>query len=147
MQTDGWNSDHHRQAAPVLAEKNRVFTILVVEGSLSFEGFVGEFFKAGGHYILRAASREDALAQTREHKPDLILLDNEMKDALGLVLLPELLLEHASAAVVVMAGHPSVDEAVEAMKLGAVEYLERPLDPEKLRRAIETQKALFKRQP
>jgi DNA-binding NtrC family response regulator len=147
METDGWSKDHHHSAGHALAGKNRVFTILVVEGTLSFEGFLGEFFKSEGHYILRARTRKDALAQTREYRPDLILLDNEMEGVPGLALLPELLIENASAAVVVIAGHPSVDEAVEAMKMGAAEYLERPLDRERLKRAIDTQKALFSSQP
>jgi DNA-binding NtrC family response regulator len=119
---------------------------LVVEGRLSFEGFLGEFLKTGAHYVLRAGSSKEALSKTREFRPDMILLDNELEGVEGLALLPELLIEHASAAVVVMAGHPSVGEAVEAMKMGAAEYLGRPLDPETLGRAIDLQKALFSRQ-
>ena len=47
---------------------------------------------------------------------------------------------------IMLARKPSISEAVEAIKLGAMDYFERPLDPQRLRHAIETQKALFKTQ-
>jgi DNA-binding NtrC family response regulator len=136
----------HSRPGSSVAAKNPLFTTLVIEGSASFAVFLEEFFKTEGHYIVRSGSAEDALAKTRDFRPDLILLDNELDGVNALALLPELLMEHASAAVVVMAGHPSISEAVEAMKLGAADYLERPLNPQKLKRAVDLQKALYSRQ-
>ena len=146
VQRDGHKSNGGNGNSPAgeHTQRNQVFTTLVVEGKLPFEEFLAEFFKTEGHFILRAENAAEALAMTREHWPDLILMTREMDGTNGLKLLPELLQEHPSAAVIMMATAPSVVDAVEAMKLGAVDYLERPLNREKLKHAIEQQKKLYK---
>ncbi|HXC64575.1 MAG TPA: response regulator [bacterium] len=125
------------------SQKNAVFTTLVVEEDLAYADFLAKFLKTEGHYILRASTAEGALAMVRQHWPDLILLNREMSGTNGLKFLPELLMEHPSAAIIMMASHSNSADAVEAIKLGAVDYLERPLDADKLRNAIATQRALY----
>jgi len=137
-----WQKHAGQDASPSL--KNPFFTTLVADDKLSFEGFLDEFFKTQGHFILKAETAGEALESTRRFQPDLILLNSTMGSQSSLALLPELLAEQPSAAVIMMAANPKLSDAVEAMRLGAVDYLERPLDPDKLRRAIENQKALFK---
>jgi DNA-binding NtrC family response regulator len=124
--------------------KNAFFTTLVVDGPIPFASFLKEFFKTEGQFIIRAGSAEEALAKTRHFLPDLILLNSELEGIPGLSLLPGLLLEHPHAAVIIMASKPNAPEAVEAMKMGATDYLERPLDQKKLKQAIDLQKSLFK---
>jgi DNA-binding response OmpR family regulator len=119
-----------------------LFLTLVVERNASFGLFLQEFFAAEGNVILLAHSDEEALNKTRQFHPQLILLDAGLDGVAGLPLLPELLLECATAAVVLLAAFPNVDGAVDAMKLGAADYLPWPLSPGRLRRAIESQKAL-----
>lgn len=131
------------QQNPALQNSPR-FRTLVVDGNFFFSGFLEKFLESEGHFILTAATVKDAIAKTRQFQPDLILLDNELEGHAGPALLAELLLEQASAAVILMARKPSISEAVEAIKLGAIDYFERPLDAQKLKHAIETQKALFK---
>lgn len=123
--------------------RNAIFTTLVADADLYFDAFLGDFLKAEGHFILRAATAAETLAKTREFLPDLILLDNDLEGCNGVSLLAELLLEHSSSAVIVMASRGSIFEAVEAMKLGAVDYLERPLNSARLKQAIDLQKELF----
>jgi DNA-binding NtrC family response regulator len=123
--------------------RNAVFTTLVADADLYFDSFLGDFLKAEDHFILRASTAEQTLAMTRQYMPDLILLDNDLEGCQGLSLMAELLLEHSGSAVIVMASHASVLEAVEAMKLGAAEYLERPLNSTRLKQAIDLQKELF----
>jgi DNA-binding NtrC family response regulator len=127
-----------------LSQKNPFFTTLVVDGKFSIDGILEGFLKSEGHFILRAESAEEALALTRRFQPDLILLDSQVEGVSGVALLPELLLEHNLAAVIMLALTPSVLEAVEAMKWGAVDVMERPLDLKKLKLAVDIQKALFK---
>jgi DNA-binding NtrC family response regulator len=126
------------------AVKNPWFTTLVVDGDLPFSGVLNEFIETEGHFVLRAMNADEALAKTREFQPHLILLNVEVEGLGALELLPELLLEDAHAAVILMAGSPGISDAVEAMRLGAADYLELPLNPEKLRQSIENQKALIK---
>jgi two-component system response regulator FlrC len=144
MQRDGHKKMNGDASEGVHTQRNKVFTTLVVEGNLVFEGFLEEFLKSEGHFVLRATTAEEALAMTRQYWPDLILLNREMDGSNGLKFLPELLVEHPSAAIIMMATKPSVPEAVEAMIQGAVNYLERPLDPVKLKEIIDAQKALYK---
>jgi DNA-binding NtrC family response regulator len=146
MLQDGILNVKHDRPGAFASRRNPFFTTLVVDSDSSMDRFLEEFFRSEGHFILRAATAAEALARTREYLPDLILLDNELAGTGGLALMPELLMEHSTAAVLVMAKRPSVSEAVESMKLGAADYLERPLDPARLKQAVDLQKALFKPQ-
>jgi len=119
------------------------FTTLVVDANFSFGGFLESFLETEGHSILRASSAEDALAKTRQFQPDLILLDNDLNGISAVALLPALLMEQASAAIILLAGTPSISEAVEAIKRGAADYLARPVNPQKLKQAIDAQHRLF----
>ncbi len=124
-------------------QKNVVFTTLLVENIVEFQKSLENFLKSEGHYLLLAENAAETLALIRQHWPDLILLTKEMDGSNGLKFLPELLLTHPSAAVVVMANHPRICDAVDAMRLGAVDYMERPVDLTRLKETIDTQKALF----
>ncbi|MES2202179.1 MAG: response regulator [candidate division FCPU426 bacterium] len=121
-------------------KKGPAFTTLVVDGKQSLDLELGEFLKREEHRILRADSAEKAIVQTRQFQPDLILLDSEIGGVSGLALLGGLLLEQYSAAVIMVSSHPSVAEAVEAVKRGAVDYLAVPLDLTRLKLSIDAQK-------
>ncbi len=127
-----------------MSDKNPFFTTLMVDGAFGAEGLLEDFLKSEKHFVIKAESAEEALAMTRRFQPDLILLDSEVAGVSGLVLLPELMLEHPTAAVIMLATTPRLSLAVEAMRWGAVDVLERPLDLAKLKAAIDIQKALFK---
>jgi len=122
---------------------NAVFTTLVVDSAANFKGPLENFLKAEGHYILRAETALEALAMTGQHWPDLILLNKEMDGTNGLKFFPELLAEHPSAAVIMMATKNGISSAVDAVLLGAVDYLERPLDTQRLKRTIDKQRELY----
>jgi two-component system, response regulator RegA len=147
MQRDG----HRKKTATTSAayddsftQKNAVFTTLVIESQTNYTGHLENFLKTEGHYILRAETAEEALAMTRRHWPDLILLNQEMDGTGGMNFLPQLLTEHPSAAVIMMADKPRPAAIVDAMRLGAMDYLERPLDTLRLKQAIDIQKELYR---
>jgi DNA-binding NtrC family response regulator len=147
MQRDGHgaNSGNDGTVPPInpFIQKNAVFTTLVVDSAINFNGHLADFLKTEGYYILRAETAQEALAMTRQHWPDLILLNKEMDGSNGLKFFPELLTEHPSAAIIMMATKPGISDAVDAMLLGAVDYLERPLDTNRLKRTIDSQKKLY----
>jgi DNA-binding NtrC family response regulator len=143
MNSNGLQSQH-KSKPQAFAEAQ--FRTLVVDGHFFLTGFLEKFLEAEGHAILSANSVKEALAKTRQFQPDLILLDGGLDGVQGLELLGELLIEQASAAVVIMARTPSIAEAVEAIKMGALDYLDQPLDLQKLKQAIETQKLVTKSQ-
>lgn len=146
MQRDGHKKHDGNNGTPLdhsHTQRNVLFTTLVIESEINFVGHLEDFLKAEGHYLLRAETAEEGMAMTRQHWPDLILLNNEMVGTHGLNFLPELLIAHPSAAVIVMASNPSVAEAVDALRLGAVDYLVRPLDTKRLKETIDEQRALY----
>jgi DNA-binding response OmpR family regulator len=126
-----------------IRQKNSFFTILVLDSNYAIDNTLEDFLISQGYPILMAISAEEALTKTRQFEPDLILLDCELKGLNCLSLLPELLIEHPGAAVILLASRPEVSNVVEAIKLGAVDYFERPLDLHRLKSAIDAQKALF----
>lgn len=124
-------------------EKNAFFTTLLVDGKVPVDAGLEDFLKTEGHFVLKSESAEDAVAMTHRFQPDLILLDSQWKGSSGVALLPELLAQCSSAAVILLAVTPSIHDAVEAMKMGAVEVLERPLNLKKLKQVIDIQKSFF----
>ena len=83
-----------------------------------------------GHEVLEAGSGRETLALAQEHHPDLILLDLVMPDGDGLETLPELMELTPTPAVVVLTGFADVRTAVQAMRLGAENLLEKPIEPD-----------------
>ena len=120
------------------------FKTLVVETSLGYDAGLLEFLAKEGHSVLRASSADEALTLAQQFEPDLVLLDNRIDGVGGAALLPEIMLEHSNAAVIMLASKPSVPDVVDAIKWGALDYLERPLDLTRLKRSIDVQMALFK---
>ena len=119
------------------------FTILVLDHNYILDGALADFLKLEGYRVLLASTAEEALAKTRQYQPDLILLDCEIKGIKCLSLLPELLVENPSAEVILLASRPSASSVLEAIKLGAVDYFERPLDLKGLKLVIDHHQGLL----
>lgn len=124
---------------PYSAAWNTLFTILVVDGELPFDGVLEGFIQKKGHFVLRARSYAEALLKASEFQPHVILLNGDLERGGGLGVLAGLLRNDCVAGVVFMTRNPSVPEAVEAIRLGAVDYLGLPPDPENLTSAIRGQ--------
>lgn len=88
------------------------------------------------HDVLCAASSQEGLEQFRRESPDLILLDVVMPGMDGLTLLKTIRAEDARIPVIMLTGTKTVKTAVEAMKLGAADYLPKPFDVEELRLVV-----------
>jgi DNA-binding response OmpR family regulator len=116
--------------------------ILIVDSDFHFVEFLEVFLRSQGHSVDRAFNAADALLQTRSFKPELILLNTHLESESGIHLLPELLMEQVSASVVMLTGMPSSENAVEAIKRGASDYLEKPVNYEKLNQAIQSHRML-----
>jgi len=115
--------------------------ILVVDDESDIRELVQEILSEEGYTVDTAASATEARAACAKQAPDLVLLDIWMPDSDGISLLREWQQSHSFAApVVMMSGHGTVETAVEATRLGAVDYVEKPLSLAKLLRTV--QKAL-----
>jgi two-component system, NtrC family, nitrogen regulation response regulator NtrX len=112
--------------------------ILVVDDEADIRGLLKEILSEEGYEVDVAANAAQARALRARQVPDLVLLDIWMPDVDGITLLREW---SASAAdgcpVVMMSGHGTVETAVEATRLGAFDFVEKPLSLAKLLRTVE----------
>src|SRR5215469_11423374 len=113
--------------------------ILVVDDEADIRGMVQEILTEEGYEVRVAGNAAEAKAARAKEEPDLILLDIWMPDMDGISLLREWTRDGALAfPVVMMSGHGTVETAVEATRLGAVDFVEKPLSLAKLLRTVET---------
>ena len=111
-------------------------TILVTEDEpLQLESIAG-FLSKQGYRVLKAASPVRALEQARDHAVDLVLTDLKMPGMTGVELLEALKEMNPGIDVIVMTAFGTVDSATEAMKLGAIDYLTKPIDLRRLQAMI-----------
>lgn len=100
--------------------------ILLVDDDQTFTTVMARGFERRGFETCSCASAADALAQCASYQPSHILLDLNMPEVSGLVVLPKLLQAAPGAKLVVLTGYSSITTAVEATKAGAVNYLCKP---------------------
>ncbi len=122
--------------------------ILVVDDEPDIRNLVREILQDEGYEVGIAENGDTARAARRAHRPDLVLLDIWMPDVDGISLLKEWAEAEADDGlpfpVIVMSGHGTVETAVEATRLGAYDFIEKPLSLAKLlvtvERALEADK-------
>lgn len=109
--------------------------VLIIDDDDAFRFAMAKALRRGGYEISEAASGEQALAKlAAAQPPDIALLDLKMKGIDGLEVLRRS--GPISTRVVVLTGHGTVKAAVEAMRLGAYSFLEKPVDAETLKPLI-----------
>mgnify|MGYP001765245912 CR=1 FL=1 len=112
--------------------------ILVVDDELGIRDLLSEILNDEGHQVDLAENAAQARQARAQARPDLVLLDIWMPDTDGVTLLKEwsaggLL----TMPVIMMSGHATIDTAVEATKIGAMAFLEKPITLQKLLKAVE----------
>lgn len=100
--------------------------MLLVDDDSTFSAVLTRGLERRGFSCRACASAEEALRCCREFDPSHILLDLNMPGRSGLAALPDLLSEAPTASLVVLTGYSSIATAVEAIKLGATQYLCKP---------------------
>lgn len=103
-------------------------TLLIVDDDEIFRVRLGESFRRRGYRVRLAANYDEALAAVSEGKPHLSVVDLRMPGRSGLELVRDLKRESPETKVVVLTGYGSIATAVEAIRLGATNYLEKPAD-------------------
>jgi len=112
--------------------------VLVVDDEADICALIQDILTDEGYGVTVAADAEQARAARANRKFDLILLDIWMPDTDGITLLREWSEDgDLNCPVVIMSGHGSVDTAVEATRLGAFDFVEKPLSLAKLLRTVE----------
>ena len=112
-------------------------SILVVDDDETIRETMVEFFEALGHRARAAATATEARRALGDHAPDIALVDVRLPDADGLTLLEAIRADDPEVEVIFLTGHADVRTAVRAMRQGAVDFLEKPIDLEALEAAVE----------
>jgi DNA-binding NtrC family response regulator len=111
--------------------------ILVVDDELSIRESLKGWLQQDGYQVEAAASGPEALAKNAESRYDIMLIDVKMPEMDGLTLLKKIKETDADISIVMMTAHGAIQDAVEAMKLGAYDYLLKPFDLEEFSLTIE----------
>jgi len=111
--------------------------ILVVDDEVGIRELLAEILGDEGHTVLLADCGNRARALRDEARPDLVLLDIWMPDHDGLTVLRDWAARgQLTMPVIMMSGHATIDTAVEATRIGALDFLEKPIALQKLLRAV-----------
>jgi len=113
-------------------------TILVVDDEMGIRELLSEILSDEGHVVELAEDAQEARDFRLRQVPDLVLLDIWMPDTDGVTLLKEWAAQGLlTMPVIMMSGHATIDTAVEATKIGALNFLEKPIALQKLLNAVE----------
>ena len=119
-------SEEETRTAPPTAR------ILVVDDEPSICKILEQLFEYEGHEVEMAGSGPEALERFDAFSPEVVFLDVKMEGMDGLEVLDEIRNRDPRAQVVMISGHGTIDTAVEATRKGAYDFLEKPLDTDRL---------------
>ncbi len=108
------------------------FRILVVDDNKELREILGEFLKGEGHDVEGAADGREALEKHSENPFDLIVTDLNMPEVSGMELIRTVRKENPDTEFVIITGYASMDTAVEAVRIGAFDYIVKPFRMEEL---------------
>lgn len=111
-------------------------TILIVDDENNLREMLAILLKREGYIVFQAEDGEDGLHKAQEISPDLIISDIKMPKMTGIELLRHLRERDSEVAVIMMTAFSSTEEAVEAMKLGAYDYITKPFKNDEIRLVI-----------
>jgi len=112
--------------------------ILVADDDTTLRSELASLLREDGHEVVTAADGGEALHIVDRESFDVALLDLRMPKATGLEVLHRLRLVRPETAVIMITGQGTVDAAVEAMKAGAIDFVEKPYDVDALQRTLQT---------
>ncbi|MSP23716.1 MAG: sigma-54-dependent Fis family transcriptional regulator, partial [Myxococcales bacterium] len=110
--------------------------ILVVDDEANLRRVLAAQLERDGYEVHTAQDGGQAIEFIREHHVDLVITDLRMPRVSGMELLRLMQTEEPELPVVILTAHATVDTAVDALKLGAVDYISKPFDQEEIRRAV-----------
>jgi DNA-binding NtrC family response regulator len=112
--------------------------ILIIDNEESIRFTFASFLEDEGHAVVTAQDYHEAMARLEEVKFDLICVGLFLGNDTGIDVLREVRRRDLCCALIVIADYPSVETAVETFRLGACDYLTKPVRQQRLLKAIET---------
>ncbi|MDX1764471.1 MAG: sigma-54 dependent transcriptional regulator [bacterium] len=111
--------------------------ILIVEDKKSMRQMLCQTLRAAGYNVIEGKNGVEALERLRTHWVDLVLTDLQMPEMNGLELLGEIQAQGNQVDVIIMTAYGTIEAAVEAMKIGALDFITKPFDTDHLMIMIE----------
>ncbi|MCB1208938.1 MAG: sigma-54-dependent Fis family transcriptional regulator, partial [Verrucomicrobiales bacterium] len=102
--------------------------LVIIDDEAAILELMSKLCRAAGHTVFGFQTGAEGLAAVRAQSPDLVIVDLRIGDVNGLDLVKTFGEEFPNTAVIMVTGHGSVETAVEAMRLGAFDYLTKPFD-------------------
>lgn len=102
--------------------------LVIIDDEAAILELMSKLCRAAGHTVFGCTTGMDGIAAIRSQKPDLVIVDLRIGDVNGLDLVSMCKDQFPETAVIMVTGHGSVETAVEAMRLGAFDYLTKPFD-------------------
>jgi len=109
--------------------------ILIIDDNSAVRDTMARILQLAGYQTITAVDGRDGIAKMRKEHPDLIITDIIMPEKEGIETIREILQEQPSARIIAVSGggrHANMDFLEAARKLGAMEILEKPFEPEEL---------------
>ena len=102
--------------------------LVIIDDEAAILELMSKLCRAAGHTVFGCTSGVDGIAAIRQQQPELVIVDLRIGDVNGLDLVSMCREQFPGTAVIMVTGHGSVETAVEAMRLGAFDYLTKPFD-------------------
>ena len=103
-------------------------TLLAIDDEPDVLVVIGQFARRFGFTVVTRTDARAAIKELRDLKPDAVIVDLKMPDLNGLDVLRAIRDIDQTCQIILMTGQPSVDTAIEAVKLGALDYISKPFD-------------------
>ena len=110
--------------------------ILIIDDEPNVRLMFRTALESAGHEVVESEGGEQGLRRLRQSPADLVLLDLQMPTMGGMEVLRRLRSDENLVPVVIITAYGSVPDAVEAMKLGAIDFLAKPITPDALRKVV-----------
>src|SRR5690606_20870909 len=111
--------------------------LLVVDDEDLLGRTLGTYFKSRGHEVITCTSGQEALARPDLQAFDLLITDLQLPQMAGIEVITRAMAANPDMAAILMTGHASVDSAVQALRHGAVDYVQKPFSFKALEAVVE----------
>ena len=114
----------------------RIGRILIVDDEEKILKLLSRYFSRQGHEVKVTTEPEEALRLVQSEQFDVLILDHRMPQLTGLEVFKRVRRSESPPRVILMTAHATVEKAVETMKLGAVDYIQKPFDFDSMKEAV-----------
>lgn len=112
-------------------------SILIIDDEAYLRSTLAIILKRAGYSVTTAAGAQEALQILLSNQIDLVFLDLKMPGKDGMELLPEIRLLDPNLPVLILTANASLETAIQSMRMGAIGYLMKPIDPEQIINRVE----------